>query len=112
MVPDKVPAQERVMKLIALMPQFSGSVGEISDKMQRIDSELAQIDASRYPTKLPKIVSRFGVSSDLNVREQILALQSISSELSVKAPQFESFFDAVPFYGTQCPKEIFDINGE
>ncbi len=105
-VPEQIPAQERVMKLIKLMPQFSSKVGEISDKMQKIDNELSQIDASRYPTQLPGIVSRFGVGSKLNVREQILALQSISSELSAKAPQFESFFNAIPdFMGLNEPKK-------
>jgi hypothetical protein len=104
-VPDSVPAQERVMKLIKLMPQFSSKVGEISDKMQKIDDELAQIDASRYPTQLPGIVSQFGVDPSLNLREQILAMQSISSELASKAPQFESFFNAVPdFMGLNAPK--------
>lgn len=105
-VPDSVPAQERIMKLIRLMPQFSSKVSEISDKMIKIDQELAQIDASRYPTRLPGIVSRFGVSPDINVREQVLALQSISSELSAKAPQFESFFNAIPeFMGLNEPKK-------
>lgn len=106
-VPDsQVPAEERVVRLIRLMPQFSPRVSEISDKMQTINDELAQIDASRYPTRLPSVVSRFGVDPELNIRGQILALQSISQELSAKAPQFESFFDAVPeFMGLNEPKK-------
>lgn len=105
-VPEQIPAQERVIKLIRLMPQFSSSVNEISDRMQKIDDELAQIDASRYPTQLPGIVSQFGLDPELNLQEQILALQSISSELSAKAPQFESFFNAIPdFMGLNEPKK-------
>ncbi len=100
-----IPAQERVIKLIRLMPQFSSKVSEISDKMQKIDSELAQIDASRYPRSLPGFVSYFGVDPNINVREQILGMQAISSELADKAPQFESFFNAVPeFMGLNAPK--------
>jgi len=100
-----VPANERVVKLLGLMPQFSPKVKEISERMVKIDSELHMIDASRYPTELPAIVSRFGIDPNLNLQEQILDIQAISSEVAQKAPQFEAFFNAVPeFMGLNTDK--------
>jgi hypothetical protein len=100
-----VPAQERVIKLMRLMPQFSSRVEEIASKMQAIDNELAKIDASRYPTKLPRFVKYIGVEPETNIREYILSVQSISKELSAKAPQMTAFFNAVPdFMGLNTPK--------
>lgn len=101
-----VNAQQRVVQLIRLMPQFSPKVKEISQKVVEIDTELAQIDASRYPSKLPSIVAKFGIDPDMNIQEQILAMQSISKEVANKSPQFESLFNALPdFMGLNAPKK-------
>jgi hypothetical protein len=104
-IANNVPAQERVIKLMRLMPEFSPRVEEIAQKMSSIDAQLAQIDASRYPTKLPWFVKYAGVEPDTNVREYVLSVQSISKELSAKAPQMTAFFNAVPdFMGLNTPK--------
>ena len=102
---DLLPAQDRIINLVRLMPEFSTKVSEISDRMTSIDKELSAIDASKYPRKLPSILEMFGVSSDIDIRGQILAAQAISSELSDKAPQFEAMFNALPeFMGVNEPK--------
>ena len=104
-IATNVPAQERVIKLMRLMPQFSPRVEEIAQKMQSIDAQLAQIDASRYPNKLPWFVKYFGVEPETNVREYVLGVQAISKELSAKAPQMTAFFNAIPdFMGLNTPK--------
>lgn len=101
-----VPAQERVVKFMRLMPQFSPKVKEISDRVQKIDTEIAKIDAKNYPTKLPSIVERFGIDPQTDIRTQILDIQSITHEVAQKAPQFEAFFNAIPeFMGLNQPKK-------
>lgn len=101
----QLTAKERIVKLMRLMPQFSPKVQEISDRVSKIDSELSQIDASKYPTQLPGIVSYFGIDPNINIQEQILGIQSISNELAAKAPEFEAFFNAIPeFMGLNEPK--------
>jgi len=101
-----VPAQERIIKFMRLMPQFSPKVKEISDRVQKISDEIAKIDAKNYPTKLPWIVSKFGVDPETNIRSQILDVQSITYEIAQKAPQFEAFFNAIPeFMGLNTPKK-------
>lgn len=105
-VAKSVPAQDRVIKLMRLMPEFSPKVSEISQKMKAIDEELSMIDAKNYPSSLPGFVSRFGIDPDLNIQTQILDVQSISHEFAQKAPQFESLFNAVPeFMGLNTPKK-------
>ena len=100
-----VPAQERIVKLLKLMPNFSTKVKEISDSMNKINTELAQIDPSRYPSSLPVQVKYFRLDPNLNLKEQVLAVQSISNELAKKAPQFEALFNAIPeFMGLDAPK--------
>ncbi|MDQ5981679.1 MAG: hypothetical protein QG570_436 [Patescibacteria group bacterium] len=100
-----IPAQERVIKLMRLMPEFSPKVNEISQRMVKINDELNKIDASNYPTKLPWIVKYAGVDPELNLQEQILDIQAITKEVAQKAPQFEAFFNAVPeFMGLNKPK--------
>lgn len=104
-IASNVPAQERVIKLMRLMPEFSPRVAEIAQRMESIDKQLAQIDASRYPTQLPWFVSYMGVDPDTNVREYVLGVQAISKELSAKAPQMTAFFNAIPdFMGLNTPK--------
>ena len=104
-IASNVPAQERVIKLMRLMPEFSPRVAEIAERMTSIDNQLAQIDASRYPTRLPWFVSYFGVEPETNVREYVLGVQAISKELSAKAPQMTAFFNAIPeFMGLNTPK--------
>ncbi len=101
----QIPAEQRVVKLLNLMPKFSPSVAEISAKVKKIDDELAQIDAMNYPATLPWYVKSAGFTEDVNLRETILDIQSISKELSSKAPQMEAFFNAVPeFMGLNQPK--------
>jgi hypothetical protein len=105
-----MPTQDRIIKLLSLMPQFSSQVNEISDKVTIIDVELQQIDAQRYPTSLPKIVERFGMDSNMNIRQEILSLQSVSGEISKKAPQFEALFNAIPeFMGLNSPKKYLVV---
>src|SRR3990167_7286271 len=70
-----VPAQERIVKLLKLMPNFSTKVKEISDSMNKINIELAQIDPSRYPSSLPVQVKYFRLDPNLNLKEQVLAVQ-------------------------------------
>ncbi len=103
---QNLPAQDRIVKFLSLMPQFSSSVDEIASKTQKIDEELQQIDAKRYPQEMPWWLVKAGVDPELNIREEILAVQGISSELSNKAPQFKALFDAVPeFMGLNEPKK-------
>lgn len=105
-----LPAEERVVKLLALMPEFAPEVAEISNRMSEIDQELGKIDASKYPRKMPGFVKLFGVNPDINLREQILSIQGISSELADKAPQFETLFNAIPeFMGLNEPKKYMII---
>lgn len=102
---SNIPAQERVIKLMRLMPQFSTKVGEISAGVKKIDAELNKIDPKNYPTKLPSYVSYFKIDPNLDLRSQITDIQSITRDLSEKAPQFEAFFNAIPdFMGLNAPK--------
>lgn len=108
--PKEVSSQERVVQLIRLMPQFSPKVKEISERVMAIDSQLSQIDASRYPTKLPGFVNIFGVNPNLNLQDQILTVQSLSREVSQKSPQFEALFNSLPeFMGLNKPKKYLLI---
>lgn len=103
---NDIPAQDRIIKLLTLMPEFFPKIKEISDRVSIIDGEISKIDASRYPTSLPKFVERFGVPSDLNLQEQILTTQAVTHELSQKAPQLEAFFNSIPeFMGLNEPKK-------
>lgn len=105
-VPESVPAQERVVKLMSLMPQFAPKVSEISERIGKINGELAQIDASRYPKSLPFFVKYFGVDPDTDLRSQISTLQAVTKDVSDKAPQFEAMFNAFPqFMGLNEPKK-------
>ncbi|PIR42302.1 hypothetical protein CO058_01015 [candidate division WWE3 bacterium CG_4_9_14_0_2_um_filter_35_11] len=105
-VPESVPAQERVTKLMSLMPQFAPKVNEISEKIGKINDELSQIDATRYPKRLPFFVKYFGVDPSLDLRSQISTLQAVTKDVSDKAPQFEAMFNAFPeFMGLNEPKK-------
>lgn len=105
-VPDSVPAQERVVKLIGLMPQFAPKVSEISERIGKINGELNQIDATRYPKSLPFFVKYIGVDPNLDIRSQIVTLQAVTKDVSDKAPQFEAMFRAFPeFMGLNEPKK-------
>lgn len=105
-VPESVPAQERVTKLMSLMPQFAPKVSEISEKIGKINDELSQIDATRYPKRLPFFVKYFGVDPGLDLRSQIVTLQAVTKDVSDKAPQFEAMFNAFPeFMGLNTPKK-------
>ncbi len=102
---SQLPAQDRVIKLMRLMPQFSPKVTEISERMKKIDQELTEIDPSDYPTSLPWYFSYLGIDTDTNARKYVLEIQSISKEVANKAPQMEAFFNAVPeFMGLNTPK--------
>jgi len=104
-VPLSVPAEDRIIKFISLMPEFSPRVSEISQKMTNINDELSKIDPSRYPRKLPWYVKYFGIDPNLDLRGEVLALQSVSRELANKAPQFEAMFNSIPeFMGLNEPK--------
>lgn len=99
-------AEDRIIKLLSLMPQFSPRVKEISERVAKIDKELSQIDAKHYPISLPSYVKYFGIDPETNIRDQVLAVQSVSHELSLKAPQFEALFNALPdFLGLNEPKK-------
>jgi len=103
---QNLPAQDRIVKFISLMPQFSSSVSEIADRTKKIDDELQQIDARRYPETMPWYLVKLGIDPNLNIREEVLAVQGISSELSNKAPQFEALFNSLPeFMGLNEPKK-------
>ncbi len=100
-----IPAQERIIKLMRLMPEFSPKVNEISAGVKKINDELNQIDPKNYPTELPSYVSYLKIDPKLNLRSQITDIQSITKDLSEKAPQFEAFFNAFPeFMGLNAPK--------
>ncbi len=101
-----VSADQRIIKLMRLMPQFSPKVAEISDRMKKIDEELSMIDPSNYPAKLPWYVKYMGIDPNTNVREYVLEIQAISKEVASKAPQMEAFFNALPdFMGLNKPKK-------
>lgn len=105
-VPASVPAQERVIKLMGLMPQFAPKVSEISERIGKINDELNQIDATRYPKKLPFFVKYIGVDPSTDLRSQIVTLQAVTKDVSDKAPQFEAMFKAFPeFMGLNEPKK-------
>lgn len=105
-----IPAKDRIVKLINLMPEFAPRVSEISDQVQKIDNELASIDASKYPKSLPGFVSNFGLDPKLNIRGEILSAQSVTHELAQKAPQMEAMFNSMPeFMGVNETKKYLVI---
>lgn len=109
-VASSVPAQERIVKLVRLMPEFAPRVTEISDRVQKIDEDLSGIDPYNYPKSLPKFVSKFGIDPDLNIRGEILSAQSVSHELAEKAPQMEALFKSMPkFMGVDAPRRYLVV---
>ncbi|HHH14174.1 MAG TPA: DUF4012 domain-containing protein [candidate division WWE3 bacterium] len=93
---EKLTNEQKIKRLTSVLPKISNKVEDISLLMSKIDSELSQIDASKYPEEF----------RGFPIRSQIVSLQTVSSELSEKFPRFQGLFEQLPkLLGVDEPKK-------
>jgi len=93
--PVNLTNQERLIKIITILPQLGGEVDNISQTAIQIDNELSQIDATKYPDSIRGI----------EIRPKIVSIKNVSHELALKSPEFKELFNAMPsLMGLDKPK--------
>lgn len=78
--------EQKIQRLASVLPKLAEEVDSISKLLIEIDAELQQIDTTKYPDEFRGI----------KVREQLVSLQTVTSELAIKSPQFKSLFEQLP----------------
>ena len=92
---SRLTNEQKIQKLATVMPKISNEVDMISKLMLEIDSELVQIDATKYPEEF----------RGAKVREQIVSIKTVFSELAEKSPKFKGLFEQLPaLIGVDRPK--------
>ena len=87
--------QERLIKILKLLPEFSSQIDTIAEATRKIDAELEQINETKYPESIRGI----------KIRSQISSMKTVSHELAQKSPQFKELFDSLPvLMGLDSPK--------
>ncbi|MFH1955371.1 MAG: DUF4012 domain-containing protein, partial [Patescibacteria group bacterium] len=87
--------QERLIKILNLLPEFTPEIDKIAEATRKIDSELSQINETKYPESLRGV----------KVRSQISSIKMVSHELAQKSPQFKELFASLPLLmGFDTPK--------
>jgi len=78
--------EQRITRLAEVLPKISGEVTKLSGLIGEIDTELQKIDATKYPETI----------NGTPVREQIVSLQAVTSQLAEKSPKFKVLFEQLP----------------
>ncbi len=93
---ERLTNEQKIKRLTAVLPKISNKVQDISVLMSKIDNELSQVDASKYPEEF----------RGNQIRPQIVSLQTVSSELAEKFPKFQGLFEQLPkLLGVDGPKK-------
>lgn len=92
---NELTNQERLVKILKLLPEFALEIDKIALSTRKIDEELSQINETKYPEFIRGI----------RVRSQIASIKMVSHELAQKSPQFKELFSALPsLMGLDAPK--------
>lgn len=79
--------EERIKQIALVLPKFGPEVEKMSTLLGKIDSELDQVDATKYPEEIRGIP----------VKEQVVSLKTVFSQLAQKSPKFKVLFEQLPY---------------
>ncbi|OIP98025.1 hypothetical protein COT69_02660 [candidate division WWE3 bacterium CG09_land_8_20_14_0_10_39_24] len=92
---NELTNQERLIKILKLLPEFTSEIDKIAEITRKINEELSQINETKYPESIRGI----------KVRSQLSSLKTVSQELAQKSPQFKELFTSLPILmGIESPK--------
>ncbi|MFH1565945.1 MAG: DUF4012 domain-containing protein [bacterium] len=92
---NQLTNQERLIKILNLLPEFTMEIDKIAASTRKIDEEISQINETKYPESI----------GGIKVRSQVTSLKTVSHELAQKSPQFKELFTSLPILmGIDTPK--------
>jgi hypothetical protein len=88
--------EQRIQQIAQVLPKFVQEVDQISALLVDIDNDLSNIDATKYPEDFRGVA----------IRDQIVSLQTVASQLAQKSPKFKGLFEQLPtLIGVGAPQK-------